>query len=68
MFLENFVDDKTLTMLLKEFGSLKMEGNEKVKDFNQRFLHILNNFAVDTKPRDSIFVDYDMSSLLTIIV
>lgn len=26
MFLENFVDDKTLIMLLKELGSLKMEG------------------------------------------
>jgi len=41
MFLEKFVDDKTLTMLLKEFGSLKMEGKEKVKGFNTP---ILNKF------------------------
>jgi len=34
MFLENFANDKTSTMLLKELGSLKMEGKEKVKDFN----------------------------------
>ena len=33
IFLEKFTDDKTLTMLLKELGSLKMESKEKVKDF-----------------------------------
>lgn len=65
MFLENFIDEKTPSMLLKEFGSLKMEGKEKVKDFNQRFTHILNNFVVDTKSHDSIIVDYYTFSLLT---
>jgi len=65
MFLENFVDDKTLAMLLKELGSLKMEGKEKVKDFNQRFTRILNKFAADTKPHDSIIVDYYTSALPT---
>ena len=50
-------------MLLKELGNLKMEGKEKVKDFNQRFLRIWNKFAVDTKPHDSITVDYYMSAL-----
>ena len=57
MFLESFVNDKTPAMLLKELGSLKMEGKEKVKDINQRFTHILKKFAVDTKPHDSITVD-----------
>ena len=57
MFLEKFADDKTPAMLLKELGSLKIEGKEKVKDFNQRFTHILNKFVVDTKPHDSINVD-----------
>lgn len=37
MFLEKFTDDKTPATLLKELGSLKMEGQEKVKYFNQRF-------------------------------
>jgi len=41
MFLETFDDDKTPTMLLKELGSLKMDGREKVKYFNQRFTGIL---------------------------
>lgn len=67
MFLENFTDDKTPTMLLKEFGILKMEGNGKAKDFSQRFTHILNKFAIDTKPHDSIIVDYYTSTLLTSI-
>lgn len=65
MFLEKFVDDKTLTMLRKELGSLKMEGKEKVEYFNQRLTHILNKFAVNTKPHDSITVDYYMFSLPT---
>jgi len=65
MFLENFVDDKTPTMLLKELGSLKMDGKEKVKDFNQRFMHILNKFLAHKKPDDSITVEYYMFVLLT---
>lgn len=67
MFLEAFSHDKTSAMLLKELGSLKMEEKEKVKDFNQRFTLISNKFAVDTKPHDSINVDYYISELLTII-
>lgn len=67
MFLENLVDDKTPAMLLKELGSLKMEGKDKVKDFNQRFVRILNKFVADTKPHDSIAVDYYTSALPTTI-
>ena len=52
-------------MLLKELGTLKMEGKEKVKDFNQRFTRILNKFLEDTKPHDSITVDYYTSALPT---
>lgn len=50
-------------MLLKELGSLKMEKKEKVKYFNQRFNRILNKFISDTKPHDSITVDYYTSTL-----
>jgi len=67
MLLENFVDDKTPAMLLKELGSLEMEGKEKVKYFNQRFTCILNKFVADTKPHDSIMVDYYTSALPTMI-
>ena len=68
MFLENFVDDKTPAMLLKELRSLRMEGKEKVKDFNQRFMHILNKFGADTKPHDFVTIDYYMYALPTTIV
>jgi len=52
-------------MLLKELGSMKMEGKENVKDFNQRFTCILNKFATDTKPHDYIIIDYCTSALPT---
>lgn len=68
MFLEKFADDKTRSMLLKELGNLKMEAKEKAKDFNQRFLCLLNKLAVDTKPHESITVDYYTSALPTNIV
>jgi len=68
IFLEKIVDDKTPAMLLKEMDSLTMEPKEKVKEFNQRFNHILNNFTIDTKPHDSITVDYYTSALSTNIV
>ena len=55
-------------MLLKELSSLKMEQKEKVKYFNQRFNCILNKIIADTKPHDSITVDYYMSALSIIIV
>ena len=67
IFLEKFVDDKTLSVLLKELGSLKMESKEKVKDFNKRFNHILKKFIAYTKNRDPITVDYYTSALLTSI-
>lgn len=44
-----------------------MEGNEKVKDFNQRFTHMLNKFVADTKPHDSIIFYYYTSAFSTII-
>lgn len=67
MFVENFVDKNTPAMLLKELGSLKMEGKEKLKDFNQRLTHILNKFSTYTKPHDSITVDHYTSTLPTSI-
>jgi len=37
LFLENFADEETPTILLKVLGYLKMGEKQKVKDFNQRF-------------------------------
>ena len=54
-------------MLLKDLHSLKMEQKEKLKDFNKRFNHILNKFTADTKPSDSITVDYYTSALQPVL-
>lgn len=65
MFLEMFIVHKTPSVLLKKLGSLKMEGKEKVKYFNQRFTCILKKFAANTKPHDSITIDYYTLALST---
>lgn len=57
LFLENFADDKTPSMLLKELVNMKMEPKEKVKHFNHRFNHMMNIFCIDTEPHDSISID-----------
>lgn len=63
LVLEKFVDDKKLSMILRELGNHKIEQKQKVKDFNQRFNHILNRFPLDMKPHDSITIDYFTSTL-----
>ena len=37
LFLEKFVNDKTLVVLLKELQNIKMGEKERFNDFNQRF-------------------------------
>lgn len=63
IYVEKFVDDKTLAMLLKELGNIKIEQKEEVKDFNFRFNRILNKFPANTKPHDSITINYYTSAL-----
>lgn len=63
--LEKFAKEKTLGMLVKELGSLKMELKGRVKDFNQRFNRILKKLTVETKSRDSVIVEYYTSTLPT---
>lgn len=58
---------KTPVMFLKELGSLKMEQKEKVKYFDLRFNRIMDKFSVETKPHDSITIDYNTSTLSTSI-
>lgn len=44
LFLEKKIYDKSLSMLLKEIGNIKMGDEEKVKEFNQTFTRLLNKF------------------------
>jgi len=55
-------------MLLKELTNINMEQKEKVKDFNHKFNRILNKFLENTKPHESITIDYYTSIFLAIIV
>jgi len=55
-FLKKFAEEKTSSMLL-------IGEKEKVKDFNQNFTTILNNFPIDVALDDSITVDYYTKAL-----
>lgn len=65
MFLEKFADDKTLCMLLKELGNLKMGYKERVKYFNQKFTLLLNKFPIVVQPHDDITKGYYTTTLPT---
>ena len=51
-----FGDDKTSGTLLLELARLKINENEKVKEFNQRFITLLNK--IPDKPPVAIQVEY----------
>ena len=41
-FLSQFRDDRTLGVLVLELSTMRFEKKDKVKDFNQRFINLLN--------------------------
>ena len=41
-FLTQFGDDKTYGVLFFELSRIKLDKRERVKDFNQRFINLLN--------------------------
>jgi hypothetical protein len=63
-FIGKFGEEKTLMALYKELGAIKMEKKEKVKDFNQCFTIVLNNFSVETAPLESLAIEYYTSTLI----
>ena len=60
-FITQFGDDKTLGTLLIQISRLRINMNEKVKDFNQRFITLLNK--VPDKLLEAIQVAYYTTSL-----
>ena len=60
-----FGDDKTSGTLLLELARLKINENEKVKEFNQRFITLLNK--IPDKPPKAIQVEYYTASLPLIV-
>jgi hypothetical protein len=56
--LEKFGDGKPPEVLVMDLSSLKMNPEEKVKDFNQRFLTLKNRIPADSMPAESLVISY----------
>ena len=55
-FIIRFGDDKTSETLLLELSMLNINDNEKVKEFNQRFITLLNK--IPNKQPEAIQIEY----------
>ena len=62
-FLEKFGEDKTLAILVLEFSCLRMYSKQKVKDFNQRFLMLMNIIHEDSTPIEGVVIEFYTSTL-----
>ena len=51
-FTENFGDDKSPIVLVLELSMMQMDSKEKVKDFNPRFMSLINKIPTTSHPRD----------------
>lgn len=60
-FINQFGDDKTSRTLLLEFSKLNINKNDKVKEFNQIFITILNKFP--DKPIELVQIEYYTTTL-----
>ena len=59
-FLNPFEDDRTLGMLVLELSRMRCGKKDKIKDFNQRFINLLNR--IPEKPAESIQVQFYTAS------
>ena len=64
-FIVRFGDDKISGTLLLKISSLNINKNEKVKEFNQRFITLLNK--IPNKPSVAIQVEYYFVALPLIV-
>ena len=60
-FITRFRDDKTSGTLLLEHARLKIKENAKFKEFNQRFITLLNK--IPNKPPEAIQIEYYIAAL-----
>jgi predicted NAD/FAD-binding protein len=56
-----FSDEETPRILSSERLGIRMNENEKVKDFNERFITLLNRIPI--KPAKAVQIEYYTSSL-----
>jgi hypothetical protein len=62
-FIEKFGEDKTPTTLVLDLSRIKMDAKEKVKDFNQRFLTLMNKIPQASKPTEDVSIEFYTSTL-----
>ena len=60
-----FGDDKTSGTLLLELARLKIKENENIKEFNQRFITLLNKIL--DRPQEAIQIEYYTIALPLIV-
>jgi hypothetical protein len=53
-FLDKFAKETTTRALMAELFVVAMSSKERVKDFNQRFMTILNKFQPEAKPTQEL--------------
>jgi hypothetical protein len=62
-FIGKFGEEKTPMALFKELQPVN-ENKEKLKDFKQLFITVINKFTFETTPFKALVVEYYTSSLL----
>jgi hypothetical protein len=63
LFINKFGDDKYSSILLVELSKIRMGPKERIKDFNKRFLKLLNKMSQTSKPGLDIPIDFYSSAL-----
>jgi hypothetical protein len=66
-FLEKFAEETTTGALMDELFMATMNLKERVKDFNQIFMTILNKFQLTTKPTEELQIEVYANALPTSI-
>ena len=60
-FLSNFGDERTSRVLFLDLSRIIFDKKDKVKDFNQRFINLINHIL--EKPAESIQVEFYIAAL-----
>jgi hypothetical protein len=59
--MNQFGDDRTSGMIVLELSRMRCDNKDKIKDFNQIFINLLNH--IPEKPTKSIQVEFYTTSL-----
>ena len=62
-FLDKFAEETTIGDFMVELFVATMSSKEKVKDFNQRFTTILNEFQLEAKPTQELQIEVYVNAL-----